>query len=147
MPPGWWTANRESNLLILNLTRTNPLPVSTVDAVDAKFREFEKTYLELLEILQRVGRAADVLDNLKYCALHQTLDEYYDFEYDRNVLRANSSASEGNAGCFSRPQLESPHLLYQVARYVYTDEEVKHLLKKIDWQILIMRETVNETVL
>jgi hypothetical protein len=129
-PSPWWTASLNSNLLVLGLTRTTPPPVSTFDAIDNKFKEFEKTYFELLQILRRVGKTIDVLDNLNYCSLHQTLDEYDDFKYDVDTMRKSAGVVVG-AELFKRPLESQPPLPYQISRYVYNDEGIRQLENKI----------------
>jgi hypothetical protein len=136
----WWTASCNANLLALGLSRTNPAPVSTFDAIDHKFRTFEKTFFELLEILRRDNKTIDVLDALTHSSLRQTLDEYDDFKYDSEALRRG-------AGSFAKRQLESPSLPYKIARYVYTDADILQLEGKMDWQIRIMQEKMNDMVL
>lgn len=136
----WWTSSRNANLLASGLSRTIPAPVSTFEAIDSKFKAFEKTYLELLEILRRDNKTIHVLDTLTYPSLRQTVDEYDDFKYDSEALRRG-------AGSFSRRQRESPSLKYKVARYVYNDADILQLEKKIDWQIRIMQETMDDIVL
>jgi hypothetical protein len=126
----WWTASLDSDLLVFGVTRTTPPPVLTFEVIESKFKSFEKTYLELLEILRRVRKTIDVLDNLNYCSLHQTLDEYDDFRHDANTLRKSDSAGL-DAGRFKRP-LELPTTPpYQISRYVYNDEGIRQLEKKI----------------
>jgi hypothetical protein len=136
----WWTASCNANLLALGLSRTSPAPVSTFDAIDHKFRTFEKTYLELQEILRRDNKTIDVLDALTHPPLRQTLDEYDDFKYGSSALRRG-------VGSFSKRQLESPSLPYKVARYVYTDTDILRLGEKMDWQIRIMEGKMNDMVL
>jgi hypothetical protein len=136
----WWTASCNANLLALGLSRTHPAPVSTFDAIDDKFRAFEKTYLELREILRRDGKIIDVLDALTYPSLRQTLDEYDDFKHDSDALRRGAKS-------FSKRQLGSPSLPYKVARYVYTDADILQLEKKMAWQIRIMQEKMNDMIL
>jgi hypothetical protein len=163
-PSAWWTASLESNILALSLTRITPPPVSTFDAIDSKFKIFEKTYHDLLEILRRVRKTVDVLDNLNYCSLHQTLDEYDDFKYDADVLRQSPGAGE-RTGLFKRTiELPTP-ISYQIPRYVYNDNGIRQLENKIgkqdklwnrfnasnytllDWQIRIMKATMSDIVL
>jgi hypothetical protein len=136
----WWTASCKANLLASGLSRTDPGPVSTFDAIGHKFRTFEKTYLELLEILRRDNKTIDVLDALTHLSLRQTLDEYNDFQYDSDALRRG-------AGSFSKRQLESPSLPYKVARYVYTDADILQLGEKMDLQIRIMQAKMDDMVL
>jgi hypothetical protein len=136
----WWTASLNANLLASGLSRTNPAPVSTFEAIESKFKAFEKTYLELLEILRRDNKTIDVLDTLTYPSLRQTVDEYDDFKYDCEALRRKARS-------FSRRHLESPSLKYEVARYVYNDADILQLEKKIDWQIRIMHQTMDDMVL
>jgi hypothetical protein len=132
-PSPWWTASLESNLLALSLTRITPSPVSTFDAIENKFKIFEKTYHDLLGILRRVRKTIDVLDNLNYCSLHQTLDEYDDFKYDADLLRKSPSA-RGGTGLFKRT-LELPTPIgYQIPRYVYNDNGIRQLENKIGKQ-------------
>lgn len=140
MSARWWIASRDADLLASGLSRTNPPPVSTFDAIESKFRNFEKTSLELLEILRRNNKTIDVLDALLHSSLWQTQDEYNDFKYDSDALRRG-------AGSFSKRELKLPSLPYKVARYVYTDDDIVRLENKLDWQIRIMREKMNEMVL
>jgi hypothetical protein len=131
-PPrsAWWTSSLDSDLLVFGVTRTAPAPVLTFETIDSSFRLFEKTYVELLEILRRVRKTIDVLDNLNYCSLHQTLDEYDDFRSDADTLRKSDNTGV-DAGQYKRP-LESPiPLPYQISRYVYNDEGIRQLGNKI----------------
>jgi hypothetical protein len=136
----WWTDSCKADLLALALTRTGGAALPTFDAIDHKFRSFEKTYLELLEILRRDNKTIDVVDALTHPSPRQTLDEYHDFQYDSDALRRG-------AGSFSKRQLESPSLPFKVARYVYTDTEILQLDKKMDWQIRIMQAKMDDMIL
>jgi hypothetical protein len=132
----WWEPSRGARLLAVGLSRQTPPPVVTFSTINSKFSEFEKTYLELLELLGRDGKSVDEVDKLTDPPLSQTLDEYHDFRYNA-----------GTAVPFSKRKLDIPSLSYGVARYVYNDEDIQNLVAKLNWQIQIMVVKMEDMVL
>jgi hypothetical protein len=143
----WWTPSRDASLLALALARQatlapEPPPPfgSNFDAIRSKFATFERTYLDLLELLKSDNKSIDVLDALTCPPPSQTLHEYSDFKYDVDAPRQDVEP-------FSKRKLESPDLPYKVARYVYTDADIRELHTKLDWQIRIMDGKMDDMVL
>lgn len=136
-----WTLSRDANLLALGLARQAPPPALTFNTIHAKFAAFERTYLNLLELLRRDNKSVEVLDALTHHPpLSQTLDEYEDFKFDADTLRRGVTS-------FSKRELDIPFLPYNVARYVYTDDDIRQLNNKMDWQIRIMDGKMDDMVL
>jgi hypothetical protein len=129
-----WLESHKAGPLALGFGGTPDNISDRIKILSSKIDIFPDTFRDLNYALERRS-----LSIIPFESLLRTLDECNDFLYD---------CSGPRNGVHSRKRrMELPRLEYLVPRYVYTEDDIVSLEKRIDLQLKIMRAQTNDLLL
>jgi len=129
-----WLESKSAKPLALGFGGTPDKISYRIKILASKIELFPSTFRDFNDILERRG-----LSIIRFESLLRSLDECNDFLYD---------SSGSRIGVYLRKRrMESPGLKYLVPRYVYTDDDIVNLEKRIDFQLKTMGAQINDVLL
>jgi hypothetical protein len=129
-----WLESKNAKPLALGFGGTPDNISDRIKLLSSKIKLFPNTFRDFNYILEKRG-----LSIIPFESLLRSLDECNDFLYDYSGSRI---------GVYLRKRrMKSPELKYLVPRYVYTDDDIINLEKRIDLQLKTMCAQINDVLL
>jgi hypothetical protein len=127
-------ANRRAKPLALGFGGSFGDPSSTISALAKSFLTFRSTYKSFMQILAQEETTIEFIDDFS-----QTWDECNDFLDDYENLQ--------HGAAFALRWPATPEPSHGLARYVYTDEDIVRLKKRVGFQLHIMLAKMDDIIL